>query len=67
MNDDRRSSQGATIGLLLHGISDSLGATLWAGAADAARAGNANLVCFAGACCTRPTGSTPSATASLTW
>jgi DNA-binding LacI/PurR family transcriptional regulator len=37
-----------TIGFLLHTIEDAYGAALWAGAMDAARAQDANLICYLG-------------------
>ena len=37
-----------TIGFLVHSITDAHGSTLWAGMADAARALDANLICFQG-------------------
>jgi DNA-binding LacI/PurR family transcriptional regulator/anti-anti-sigma regulatory factor len=36
------------IGFLTHTISDAYGALLWAGAMDAAKEGDANLICFPG-------------------
>jgi DNA-binding LacI/PurR family transcriptional regulator/GAF domain-containing protein len=44
---DRKDAR-PTIGFLTHTISDAYGALLWAGAMDAAREGDANLICYPG-------------------